>query len=153
MKQTRKPVYSSGDLAASLIYFSITFFYYLTDGVKMNPALAGLPYAIGQVWDGVNDPIMGVIAETSEGRPAGFLVCLPDVYQMMKGQPVTRVRIVTIGVASEFQRSDLGMSMVSELVRRAEGRYREGEVLWIWTTAHSRSSSPATAGRRAEYSL
>ena len=70
MKLTRKLVYGSGDLAASLIYFSITFFYiyYLTDGVKMNPALAGLAYAIGQVWDGVNDPIMGVIADRTTSR-------------------------------------------------------------------------------------
>ena len=78
------------------------------------------------------DDDMVVIAETSDGRPAGFLVCLLDIYQMMKGKAVTRLRVVTIGVAPEFQRSGLGVSMVSELVRRAEGKYREGEVSWIY---------------------
>ena len=44
------------------------FIYYLTDIVGLQPYLAGLAYFIGQAWDSINDPFMGVISDRTVSR-------------------------------------------------------------------------------------
>ncbi len=70
MKTKTKIGYGLGDMGISISYFAVGFFflYYLTDIVKMDPYLAGLAFFIGKLWDGVNDPIMGVLSDRTRSR-------------------------------------------------------------------------------------
>lgn len=70
MKMRNKVGYAMGDLGISVSYFAVGFFfiYYLTDIVGLSPLLAGLAFFIGKLWDGVNDPIMGVISDRTRSR-------------------------------------------------------------------------------------
>jgi glycoside/pentoside/hexuronide:cation symporter, GPH family len=66
----RKIAYGMGDMGLSVSYFAVSFFflYYLTDLVGLEPWLAGLAWFIGQAWDSVNDPLMGVISDRTVSR-------------------------------------------------------------------------------------
>ncbi len=59
-----------GDMGISISYFAVGFFflYYLTDIVGMDPYLAGLAFFIGKLWDGVNDPLMGILSDRTRSR-------------------------------------------------------------------------------------
>ncbi len=50
---------------ASLQYF-LLFFY--TDVLKIDPAAAGILILLAKFWDGINDPIMGVIIDTNHSK-------------------------------------------------------------------------------------
>jgi GPH family glycoside/pentoside/hexuronide:cation symporter len=67
---SRKVAYGLGDMGLSISYFTVGFFfiYYLTDIVGLEPYLAGLAYFIGQAWDSVNDPLIGVITDRTVSR-------------------------------------------------------------------------------------
>ena len=58
-------VYASGNLGKSLIgsFINIFALFYLTDVLGISPALAGLILLVSLVWDGLTDPIMGLIAD------------------------------------------------------------------------------------------
>ena len=62
--------YAIGDLGISLAYFAFGFFFlfYLTDVVGMSAALAGTVILIGKLWDGVNDPLVGVLSDRTRSR-------------------------------------------------------------------------------------
>jgi len=62
--------YASGDLGISIAYFAFGFFflYYLTDLVGLPPATAGVVMLIGKLWDGVNDPLIGVLSDRTRSR-------------------------------------------------------------------------------------
>jgi len=66
----RKIAYGMGDMGLSVSYFTVSFFYiyYLTDIVGLEPYLAGLAYFIGQAWDSLNDPLVGVISDRTVSR-------------------------------------------------------------------------------------
>lgn len=71
--------YASGDLGISIAYFALGFFflYYLTDIVGLPPAAAGTAFLIGKLWDGVNDPLVGVLADRTRsprGRKRVYLL-------------------------------------------------------------------------------
>jgi len=71
--------YATGDLGISIAYFALGFFflYYLTDLVGIPPALAGTVVLIGKLWDGVNDPLIGVLADrtrATRGRKRVYLL-------------------------------------------------------------------------------
>lgn len=70
MKMRKKIGYAFGDMGISISYFAVGFFfiYYLTDIVGMTPFLAGLAFFVGKLWDGVNDPIMGVLSDRTRSR-------------------------------------------------------------------------------------
>lgn len=75
----RKIGYGIGDLGISLAYFTVGFFFlfYLTDLVGLPPALAGLAFFIGRLWDSVNDPLIGVWNDRFRsrlGRKRSFLL-------------------------------------------------------------------------------
>ena len=52
----------------SFLVISILFLVFLTDVVKMNPALAGTIPLVGKIWDAVTDPIMGNITDRTKSR-------------------------------------------------------------------------------------
>jgi glycoside/pentoside/hexuronide:cation symporter, GPH family len=62
--------YATGDLGISIAYFALGFFflYYLTDLVGIPPALAGTVVLVGKLWDGVNDPLIGVLADRTRSK-------------------------------------------------------------------------------------
>ena len=62
--------YATGDLGISIAYFALGFFflYYLTDLVGLPPALAGTVVLVGKLWDGVNDPLIGVLADRTRSK-------------------------------------------------------------------------------------
>ncbi len=70
MKTAGKIGYAVGDVGISISYFTVGFFflYYLTDIIGMDPYLAGLAFFIGKLWDGVNDPLMGIISDRTRSR-------------------------------------------------------------------------------------
>lgn len=65
-----KVSYGVGDIViavhrASILNF-LLFFY--TNVVMLNPALAGLALALGRVWDGINDPVVGYLSDSTASR-------------------------------------------------------------------------------------
>jgi glycoside/pentoside/hexuronide:cation symporter, GPH family len=62
--------YAAGDLGISIAYFAVGFFFlfYLTDIVGLSPAVAGTVVLIGKLWDGVNDPLIGVMVDRTRSR-------------------------------------------------------------------------------------
>jgi Na+/melibiose symporter-like transporter len=66
----KKLGYAMGDMGISVSYFAVGFFFmfYLTDMVGLSPAAAGLALFIGKLWDGVNDPLMGIISDRTVSR-------------------------------------------------------------------------------------
>ena len=70
MQMRRKIGYALGDMGISISYFAVGFFflYYLTDIVGMDPFYAGLAFFVGKLWDGINDPLMGILSDRTRSR-------------------------------------------------------------------------------------
>lgn len=62
--------YAVGDLGISLAYFALGFFFlfYLTDVVGLSASLAGVVVLIGKLWDGINDPLIGIMSDRTRSR-------------------------------------------------------------------------------------
>lgn len=74
-----KLLYGSGDWSISSIGMMRSIFYaiYLTDVVGLEPRLASFGALFGIIWDGINDPIIGVLSDrlqTRWGRRRPFLL-------------------------------------------------------------------------------
>ncbi len=76
--------YSFGDFASSMFWklFSMFLMIFYTDVVELSPAAVGTMFLLTRLWDGLNDPIMGIIADrtvTSKGkfRPYLLWVAIP----------------------------------------------------------------------------
>jgi GPH family glycoside/pentoside/hexuronide:cation symporter len=74
-----KLLYGSGDWGISSVGMMRSIFYaiYLTDVVGLEPRLASFGALVGVVWDGMNDPIIGMISDrlhTRWGRRRPFLL-------------------------------------------------------------------------------
>jgi len=65
-----KIFYGSGDLVAGLAFNTLNFFYlyFLNTVVGMPAVLAGLVLLIGRAWDGVMDPVMGMVVDSTTSR-------------------------------------------------------------------------------------
>ncbi len=84
LKTKEKIGYGFGDFASSLFWkifaMYLTFFY--TDVVELSPESVAFMFILVRLWDGLNDPIMGVIADrtnTAQGkfRPYLLWVAIP----------------------------------------------------------------------------
>ncbi|MDM8158401.1 MFS transporter [Labilibaculum sp. K2S] len=76
--------YSFGDFASSMFWkiFSMFLMIFYTDVVELSPASVGTMLLLTRLWDGLNDPIMGIVADrtsTSKGkfRPYLLWVAIP----------------------------------------------------------------------------
>jgi glycoside/pentoside/hexuronide:cation symporter, GPH family len=74
-----KILYGSGDWGISSMGMMRSIFYaiYLTDVVGLAPRLASFGALLGIVWDGINDPIIGILSDrmhTRWGRRRPFLL-------------------------------------------------------------------------------
>jgi GPH family glycoside/pentoside/hexuronide:cation symporter len=84
IKFKEKIGYSFGDFASSMFWklFSMFLMIYYTDVVEISPASVGTMFLLTRLWDGLNDPIMGIISDrtkTSMGkfRPYLLWVAIP----------------------------------------------------------------------------
>jgi glycoside/pentoside/hexuronide:cation symporter, GPH family len=66
----RKLLYSTGDLTTALPLTLVSFFqlYFLTDVAGLSTAVAGWIILVAKVWDAVNDPLFGVLADRIRSR-------------------------------------------------------------------------------------
>ncbi len=62
--------YGVGDFlgGGSLAVIGMYFLLYMSTVVGMNPFYAGLIFAIGRIWDGFSDPLMGFITDRTRSR-------------------------------------------------------------------------------------
>jgi len=71
--------YGAGDTASNLFFqgVNIFLFYYYVDVWEVNPAVVGTIFLVTRLWDAVNDPVMGLIADrtqTKYGRYRPYLL-------------------------------------------------------------------------------
>ena len=61
----RNATYASGNFGKSLVgsFVEIFALFYLTDLLNVPPALAGMILLVSLIWDGVTDPVMGIVAD------------------------------------------------------------------------------------------
>jgi len=79
LKLKEKIGYSFGDFASSMFWkiFSMFLMIFYTDVVEISPASIGTMFLLTRIWDGLNDPIMGIIADrtnTSKGKFRPYLL-------------------------------------------------------------------------------
>lgn len=66
--------YGAGDFAHNLVFHSILTYltYFYTDVAGISASAVGIIYIATRVWDGVNDPVMGFIADHTRSRWGRF---------------------------------------------------------------------------------
>ena len=80
MEQTKKLslgtkiVYGLGDFASQLVWTFVGNYLtiYYTDVVGLAPAIASAIMLIARIWDGINDPMFGAIAERTHSKWGRF---------------------------------------------------------------------------------
>ncbi len=84
LKMTEKLSYGFGDLASVLYWqtFMLYLTYFYTDVFLIPAAAASAMFLISRLWDGVNDPLMGIIADRTNTRwgkfrPYLLWLCVP----------------------------------------------------------------------------
>ncbi|MGJ8563538.1 MAG: MFS transporter [Alphaproteobacteria bacterium] len=62
--------YGVGDIGFNLLWTSLSLYllFYYTDVLAISPATAGTIIMIGMIWDGVTDPLMGLLADRTRTR-------------------------------------------------------------------------------------
>lgn len=65
-----KWLYGAGDLTTSAPLAILTFFqlFFLTDVARLAPALVAWPILLGKLWDAINDPLVGILADRVRSR-------------------------------------------------------------------------------------
>ncbi len=84
LKMTEKLSYGFGDLASVLYWqtFMLYFTYFYTDVFLIPASVAATMFLVSRLWDGVNDPLMGIIADRTNTRwgkfrPYLLWLCVP----------------------------------------------------------------------------
>ena len=74
IKLKEKVGYGFGDFASSMFWklFSMFLMIYYTDVVELSPASVGTMFLLTRLWDGLNDPIMGIIADRTNSTKGKF---------------------------------------------------------------------------------
>jgi len=79
-----KFAYGFGDLASVLYWqtFMLYFTYFYTDVFLIPASVAATMFLVSRIWDGVNDPLMGIIADRTKTRwgkfrPYLLWLCVP----------------------------------------------------------------------------
>ncbi len=62
--------YGIGDIygGGAFLIVGMLFMFFLTEVVGMKPALAGLMFGVGKIWDGISDPLMGYLSDRTKSR-------------------------------------------------------------------------------------
>jgi GPH family glycoside/pentoside/hexuronide:cation symporter len=76
--------YGFGDLASVLYWqtFMLYFTYFYTDVFLIPASIAATMFLVSRIWDGINDPLMGMIADRTNTRwgkfrPYLLWICVP----------------------------------------------------------------------------
>lgn len=71
---SEKAAYGSGDFASSMFWklFSMFLLFFYTDVFGISAAAVGTMFLITRIWDAVNDPMMGIIADRTQTRWGKF---------------------------------------------------------------------------------
>lgn len=84
LKFREKFAYGFGDLASVLYWqtFMLYFTYFYTDVFLIPAGVAATMFLVSRLWDGVNDPLMGIIADRTQTRwgkfrPYLLWMCVP----------------------------------------------------------------------------
>jgi len=84
LKFTEKAAYGFGDLASVLYWqtFMMYFTFFYTDVFLIPASAAATMFLVSRIWDGVNDPLMGVLADRTKTRwgkfrPYLLWLCIP----------------------------------------------------------------------------
>lgn len=66
--------FALGDTASNLLFqtFLLFLLYFYTDVFGISAAVAGTMFLVTRIWDSVNDPLMGIIADRTETRWGKF---------------------------------------------------------------------------------
>ena len=74
MRFKEKAGYGFGDFASSMFWklFSMFLMIYYTDVVELSPASIGTMLLLTRLWDGLNDPLMGIISDRTTTRKGKF---------------------------------------------------------------------------------
>ena len=66
--------YGLGDTASNFFFqtFNIFLLYYYTDVFGISPAAVGTMFFVTKLWDAVNDPLMGILADRTQTRFGKF---------------------------------------------------------------------------------
>ncbi|WP_299666523.1 MFS transporter [uncultured Polaribacter sp.] len=88
IKIKEKIGYGFGDFASSMFWklFSMFLMIYYTDVVEISPASVGTMFLLTRLWDGLNDPIMGIIADrtnTAKGKFRPYLLWVAIPFAIM----------------------------------------------------------------------
>jgi len=69
-----KVAYALGDTASNLFWMTFVFFgnFFYTDVFGLDPVAMALLFGITRIWDAVNDPLMGMIADRTDTRWGKF---------------------------------------------------------------------------------
>lgn len=70
LKLSTKLGFGAGDIfgGGSLMIIGFFYLFFLTDVVRISPALAGTVFLISKAWDAVSDPLMGIISDRTRTR-------------------------------------------------------------------------------------
>ena len=76
--------YGAGSFGENIAYnfFYLYFIYFLTNTVKLDPAIAGIISLIAVSWDGITDPFLGYVSDNLNSkfgrrRPMMIVFCIP----------------------------------------------------------------------------
>jgi len=76
--------YGFGDLASVLYWqtFMLYFTYFYTDVFLIPASVAATMFLVTRIWDGINDPLMGILADRTQTRwgkfrPYLLWLCVP----------------------------------------------------------------------------
>jgi GPH family glycoside/pentoside/hexuronide:cation symporter len=72
LSRRTKFIYGLGDLgtSAATTARNAFWFVFLTNVVGINAGLAGTVVLVGKIWDGINDPLVGMLSDRLNTRPA-----------------------------------------------------------------------------------
>ena len=62
--------FGMGDIygGGAMVIIGMYYLYFLTDVLKINPALAGIVILVSKIWDAVSDPMMGIISDQTRTK-------------------------------------------------------------------------------------
>lgn len=71
-------VYGLGDFACNIYWQSVSLFllFYYTDRLGLAPVTAGLIFLVASVWDGLIDPLIGLMADRVRAKLGGYRLFL-----------------------------------------------------------------------------
>ena len=155
-----KFIYGLGDwgAAAAVTARSLFWLYFIVTVIGVDISLAGYAFIIGRIWDGINDPLMGMISDRFRsrwGRRRPFMVAgaIPfgvGFFLMFNPPPFTSQIAVAIYYGIVFILYDTAYTLVNApyaaLTSELTEDYDERSSLAGWRMANSIFASLVTAG-------